>query len=488
MSTEPHALINTSRAQPGTGQRPRAPANANVAGKLSVRPIVELPVKRTPAASARLRATTGATLTEVLVLIGLVGLVAFGGFKLFGSAIEAKILGQAGTVMEVPNCFVAGTPVATPDGTRPIEQVKAGDLVTTRDEATGSVYAARVLKTFVTPSMPVVDVRVSEAPGSVIRATPGHRFWTADRGWIGAGALVPGEALLSASGDRVHVDGAAAAEAATATVYNFEVEGAHTYFVGAARVWVHNPDPASSAGEPCAAIAAGATGGGPPSGGGPGVPTITPGAGSGGGGGGGSTGLTTTTGAPAVVGGGSSGGAGGPAPPGAGPGTVYPPDPTKVPQWPPASLYGPVIAVIPTTGNPPGYDENMPFVDRPEATTTRPAYPIVNAAGPVLDNDGNQRWAPAKTTKIPAVIVPAPGFTFDGKQYYGGGPFENTARLLPTVDAKGDPITYREWDVNPYNPPTRNGGAGRGNDRVVTSSDGHVYYTNEHYRSFTQLN
>jgi hypothetical protein len=34
-------------------------------------------------------------------------------------------------------CFAAGTPVATANGPKPIEQIRAGDTVLTRDSATG---------------------------------------------------------------------------------------------------------------------------------------------------------------------------------------------------------------------------------------------------------------------------------------------------------------------------------------------------------------
>jgi guanyl-specific ribonuclease Sa len=58
----------------------------------------------------------------------------------------------------------------------------------------------------------------------------------------------------------------------------------------------------------------------------------------------------------------------------------------------------------------------------------------------------------------------------------GGG------QVLPKTDAAGKPITYREWDVNPYQK-----GVNRGAERVVTGSDGKSYYTNDHYGTFTPI-
>lgn len=46
----------------------------------------------------------------------------------------------------------------------------------------------------------------------------------------------------------------------------------------------------------------------------------------------------------------------------------------------------------------------------------------------------------------------------------------------------GTPITYREHDVNNKNP-----GSARDAQRFVTGSDGSVYYTDDHYSTFTKL-
>ena len=58
--------------------------------------------------------------------------------------------------------------------------------------------------------------------------------------------------------------------------------------------------------------------------------------------------------------------------------------------------------------------------------------------------------------------------------YKGGRSYENDGRegtqLLPGTDANGDPIAYREWDVNPHQK-----GVDRGAERIVTGSDGHAY-------------
>jgi guanyl-specific ribonuclease Sa len=67
----------------------------------------------------------------------------------------------------------------------------------------------------------------------------------------------------------------------------------------------------------------------------------------------------------------------------------------------------------------------------------------------------------------------------------GGQPFDNDGRggaqVLPLVDAHGNAITYRRWNVNPSP-------AGKSDqERIVTGSDGSAYYTNNHYHTFEQM-
>ncbi|WP_442819142.1 ribonuclease domain-containing protein [Streptomyces sp. NBC_01236] len=53
---------------------------------------------------------------------------------------------------------------------------------------------------------------------------------------------------------------------------------------------------------------------------------------------------------------------------------------------------------------------------------------------------------------------------------------------LPEFDSAGNPITYQEWDVNPYVK-----GVNRGAERLITGSDGSARYTTDHYTSYVQI-
>ena len=53
---------------------------------------------------------------------------------------------------------------------------------------------------------------------------------------------------------------------------------------------------------------------------------------------------------------------------------------------------------------------------------------------------------------------------------------------LPTIDNSGNPISYKEFDVNNKIPEvTRDG------ERFVVGSDGSLYYTDSHYGEGTSL-
>jgi len=138
-------------------------------------------------------------------------------------------------------CFVAGTPILTPDGWKAVEDVAVGERVLSRDEndPTGELRAKRVLATFVRVS-PVLNVHVG---GKLIGTTGEHPFYVEGKGWIEARLLRIGDLLVSRSGQRIPVDGIVDS-GRIELVYNFEVENDHTYFVGKDEwgfdVWVRN--------------------------------------------------------------------------------------------------------------------------------------------------------------------------------------------------------------------------------------------------------
>jgi guanyl-specific ribonuclease Sa len=65
------------------------------------------------------------------------------------------------------------------------------------------------------------------------------------------------------------------------------------------------------------------------------------------------------------------------------------------------------------------------------------------------------------------------GFDNDGR---GGTP------RLPAQDAGGKSITYTEYTVNPRPP-----GGKLDGKRIVTGSDGSVWYTDDHFTTWTRI-
>ena len=66
--------------------------------------------------------------------------------------------------------------------------------------------------------------------------------------------------------------------------------------------------------------------------------------------------------------------------------------------------------------------------------------------------------------------------------YVGGRIYGNYEGQLPRYNARRKRIEYREWDVRP-----RAEGHNRGAERLVTGSDGRVWFTADHYHSFVEV-
>jgi hypothetical protein len=144
-------------------------------------------------------------------------------------------------VKDVGACFVAGTPLLTPEGSKPIEQFKPGDLLLSRDEhdPDGTVQARPVLEVFSHDGQ-VLQLRVG---GREIRTTAEHPFWIVGKGWQAAKNLVEGDQLLSQDGNAIPVQ-QVAQTLAQERVYNLRVAEFRTYFVGCDEwgfsIWAHN--------------------------------------------------------------------------------------------------------------------------------------------------------------------------------------------------------------------------------------------------------
>lgn len=151
-------------------------------------------------------------------------------------------------------CFEAGTPIHTAQGKVPIEQIKVGEQVLSYNEQTGQLEYKAVAQTFVSVKANLVKFRVAGEKRSFTTTTehpfyvrPGHRardgLATGDeadaKDWVTASELRVGDQVLRPDGKWTRIT-SIWQERTPITVYNFEVEGNHSYFVGDIGVLSHN--------------------------------------------------------------------------------------------------------------------------------------------------------------------------------------------------------------------------------------------------------
>ena len=165
------------------------------------------------------------------------------------------------------NCFIAGTLVAVAgvnadagpsNASKPIEEIQVGDFVWARAEHDPSAPAVlqKVVALYRNTAHDLQQLEVVGDQGQSVQivATDEHPFYVVDVGWTTADAVQVGQKLVGAGGAVLTVvanrdwkpDGGV-------VVYNFQVEGDHTYFVGDIHaqgewVWTHNMCAARTAG------------------------------------------------------------------------------------------------------------------------------------------------------------------------------------------------------------------------------------------------
>jgi RHS repeat-associated protein len=158
------------------------------------------------------------------------------------AAQEAK---SAETAAAAECSFTPGTLVVLADGsTKPIDQVRIGDVVRTTNPDTGQAEPHLVVGTDVNadePQRTEITVESDGDRGSIV-ATDWHPFWVDEAGdWVEAGALVAGQHLVAPDGHKSVVV-AVRHFTQTAPVYDLTVDSVHDFYVSAGLipVLVHN--------------------------------------------------------------------------------------------------------------------------------------------------------------------------------------------------------------------------------------------------------
>jgi hypothetical protein len=141
---------------------------------------------------------------------------------------------QGGQIRMHGSCFGVGTLVKTIAGPRAIETITVGDQVLAQDAKTGELSYAPVVAALHNP--PNTTLRL-EIGTEVIIVTPIHRFWKAGGGWIMARDLKPGDPIRTVHGTLFVKS---TSKDVVQPVYNLEVAGPRTFFVGTAGLLVHD--------------------------------------------------------------------------------------------------------------------------------------------------------------------------------------------------------------------------------------------------------
>lgn len=149
--------------------------------------------------------------------------------KLTTKSIPKKI------VVRRTSCFVAGTPVLTEAGVRPIESVRVGDQVLTQEADSGELRLRTVLGTTLRPPHPTCRIRLTS--GRQIQATGGHPLWVSGEGWVLVKNLKSGMQLHTVRGA---VGIAEVTLESARPTHNLIVDQSHTYFVGHDHVLCHD--------------------------------------------------------------------------------------------------------------------------------------------------------------------------------------------------------------------------------------------------------
>jgi hypothetical protein len=123
--------------------------------------------------------------------------------------------------------------------TRPISEIREGDMVLATDPETGETGGREV-----TGTLPHTDqlLTLRLSSGDVV-TTEDHKYWNVtDQAWQESQDLDHGDRLLTADGDHVTVEGLDWTTLHTDAAYDLSVAEFHSYYVGAGdeSVLVHN--------------------------------------------------------------------------------------------------------------------------------------------------------------------------------------------------------------------------------------------------------
>ena len=131
--------------------------------------------------------------------------------------------------------FPEGTPIRTPNGSIPIEQLRIGDKVISRSERTYESAPQLITNAFnrIASEYTVLGTEKGE-----ITLTNEHPIWIQGEGWVAAESIEPGQVLATIDGDIVVYSNIVIQN--EKRVYNLSINNTPSYFAGISQIWVHN--------------------------------------------------------------------------------------------------------------------------------------------------------------------------------------------------------------------------------------------------------
>lgn len=131
--------------------------------------------------------------------------------------------------------FAAGTAISTPDGMVPVEAVRAGQTVFSRNDSSFHDHPRQVTQVF---NRTAPDYRLLRTESETLRLTDEHPVWVQGKGWTVASEVREDDVIAGREGDSLVLDNTAVEQ--SLRVYNFSVAGTPSYFAGQSELWVHN--------------------------------------------------------------------------------------------------------------------------------------------------------------------------------------------------------------------------------------------------------
>lgn len=168
---------------------------------------------------------------------GGVVLAAFKSFKAYG-----RIKTATRSVNKACNCcFAEGTEVSTASGLIPIDELRPGDEVQSRNMETGAIETQPVTNLFRYYGKEIYVLTTRNSTGDLenTEVTDNHPYWVEGTGWVDSAQLEAGMLLTDINGDKAEVL-SIEPQGRTDVTFNLEVDVNHNFFVGEQQVLTHN--------------------------------------------------------------------------------------------------------------------------------------------------------------------------------------------------------------------------------------------------------